>query len=195
MEGVPDFVIVFTSSQNAPNGQAAAMTTESKQDTRTGLSPLLGALGAGAVAVLVLVVAAALVDGRAAVVGAAAGGVLTLAVFALGVAVVTVVARLMPSASLLVALMTYALQLLVLALCIAAIERAGVSDADLSRGWFAAAVIAVTLLWVTGQLVAATRQRIPVYELPAETSPETSRETAPETSPGDALVHHPGGER
>lgn len=191
MEGVPDFVIVFTSSQNAPNGQAAAMTTESKQDTRTGLSPLLGALGAGAVAVLVLVVAAALVDGRAAVVGAAAGGVLTLAVFALGVAVVTVVARLMPSASLLVALMTYALQLLVLALCIAAIERAGVGDADLSRGWFAAAVIAVTLLWVTGQLVAATRQRIPVYELPAETSPDT----APETAPGDALVHHPGGER
>ena len=163
------------------------MTTESQQDTRTGLSPLLGALGAGAVAVLVLVVAAALVDGRAAVVGAAGGGVLTLAVFALGVAVVSVVARLMPSASLLVALMTYALQLLVLALCIAAIERAGVSGADLSRGWFAAAVIAVTLLWVTGQLVAATRQRIPVYELPSSTSSDAS--------PGDHLVDHPGGER
>jgi hypothetical protein len=44
---------------------------------------------------------------------------------------------------------------------------------------------------VTGQLVAATRQRIPVYELPAETSPDT----APETAPGDALEHHPGGER
>ena len=163
------------------------MTTESTQDTRTGFPPLLGALAAGAAAVLVLVVAAALVDGRAAVVGAASGGVLTLVVFAAGIAVVTVVARLMPSASLLVALMTYALQLLVLALCIAAIERAGVSDADLSRGWFAAAVIAVTLLWVTGQLVAATRQRIPVYDLPSETSPETS--------PSDALVDHPGGER
>ena len=44
------------------------MTTESTQDTRTGFSPLLGALAAGAAAVLVLVVAAALVDGRAAVV-------------------------------------------------------------------------------------------------------------------------------
>jgi ATP synthase protein I len=163
------------------------MTTESKHDTRTGLSPLLGALGAGAVAVLVLVVAAALVDGRAAVVGAASGGVLTLAVFSAGVAVVTVVARLMPSASLLVALMTYALQLLVLALCIAAIERAGVSGEELSRGWFAAAVIAVTLLWVTGQLVAATRQRIPAYELPSE--------AAAGTSPSDELVDHPGGER
>ena len=54
------------------------MTTESKQDTRTGLPPLLGALGAGAAAVLVLVAVGAAVGGRAAVVGAATGGVLTL---------------------------------------------------------------------------------------------------------------------
>lgn len=163
------------------------MTTESKPDTRTRVSPLLGALSAGAVAVLVLVVAAVVVDGRAAVVGAASGGVLTLAVFALGVAVVTVVARVMPSASLLVALMTYALQLLVLALCIAAIERAGVGGEDLSRGWFAAAVIAVTLSWVTGQLVTATRQRIPAWDLPSD--------TAGDPAPGEQLVDHPGGER
>ena len=167
------------------------MTTESQQDTRTGFSPLLGALAAGAVAVLVLVVAAALVDGRAAVVGAAAGGVLTLAVFAAGVGVVTVVARLVPSASLLVALMTYTLQLLVLALCVAAIERAGVTGQDLSRGWFAAAVIAVTLLWVTGQLLAATRQRIPAYEL----GQERAHDAAPEAAATDDLVDHPGGER
>ncbi|MDR7251195.1 ATP synthase protein I [Nocardioides sp. BE266] len=171
------------------------MTTESKQDTRRGLSPLLGALGAGAVAVLVLVLAAALASDRAAVAGAAGGGVLTLAVFALGVAVVTVVARLMPSASLLVALMTYALQLLVLGLCIAAIERADVGAEDLSRGWFAAGVIAVTLLWVTGQLVAATRQRIPAYELPSGTARDAAPGTAPSTAPSDELVDHPGGER
>ena len=54
------------------------MTTESKQDTRTGLTPLLGALGAGAGGVLALVVAAAIAVGQAAVVGAAVGGVLTL---------------------------------------------------------------------------------------------------------------------
>ena len=155
------------------------MTTESKPGTRTGATPLLGAVAAGAVAVLTLVVAASLTDGRAAVVGAARGGVLTLVVFALGIAVVGAVARLMPAASLLVALMTYALQLLVLALCITAIDRAGVGTESLARGWFAAGVIAVTLLWMVGQLVAATRQRIPVYE----------------TAPDDALVDHPGGER
>ncbi len=104
---------------------------------------------------------------------------MTLVVFALGISVVGLVARVMPSASLLVALMTYALQLLVLALCVVAIDQAGLTDDTLSRGWFAAAVIAVTLLWMLGQLVTATRQRIPAYDTP----------TAPE------LVRHPGGER
>ena len=151
------------------------MTTESKTGPRQGLSPVLGALGAGTVAVLVLLVVAALVDGRPAVVGVVTGGVLTLVVFALGLAVVGFVARLLPSASLLVALMTYVLQLLVLALVVAAIDGAGVDASTLSRGWFAAAVIAVTLAWVVGQLVAATRQRIPVYDLPSGAGPGGER--------------------
>ena len=103
--------------------------------------------------------------------------------FTLGVAVVGFVARLLPSASLLVALMTYVLQLLVLALVVAAIDGADLGAETLSRGWFAAAVIAVTLTWVVGQLVAATRQRIPVYDT-SSSSPATAEP-----------VHHPGGER
>lgn len=155
------------------------MTTESKHDTRTGLSPLLGALGAGAAAVVVLVVVAAVAAGSAAVVGAASGGGLTLVVFGLGTAFVSVVARLMPRASMLVALLTYVLQLLVLALCIAAIDGAGIGQDTLARGWFAAGVIAVTLLWMVGQLVAATRQRIPAWD----------------PSPSAPVMDAPGGER
>ena len=68
------------------------MTTESKPGTRNGLSPLLGAMASGAAAVPVLVLVAALVDGRPAVVGAASGGVVTLVVFTLGIAVVGLVA-------------------------------------------------------------------------------------------------------
>jgi len=116
-------------------------------------------------------------------IGAAAGGVLTLAVFTLGVAAVGFVARLLPGASLLVALMTYVLQLLVLALVVAAIDGADLGAETLSRGWFAAGVIAVTLTWVVGQLVAATRQRIPVYDT-SSSSPATA-----------GTVDHPGGER
>lgn len=155
------------------------MTTESKTGPRTGLSPVLGALAAGTVAVLVLVVVGALVAGRPGAVGAAAGGVLTLAVFALGLAAVGFVARLLPGASLLVALMTYALQLLVLFVTVAAIDEADLGADTLSRGWFAAAVVVVTLTWVVGQLVAVTRQRIPVYDL----------------SSAGAPTDHPGGER
>ena len=173
-------MIVFTSTEtDLSKRQAATMTTESKPGTRTGLSPLLGAVAAGAVAVLVLVVAASLIDGRPAVVGAASGGLLTLVVFAFGIVVVGAVARLVPAASLMVALLTYALQLLVLALCIAAIDGAGFGPETFSRGWFAAGVIAVTMLWMAGHFVAATRQRIPVYE----------------TAPVAATVPHPGGER
>ncbi|WP_210440439.1 hypothetical protein [Nocardioides xinjiangensis] len=155
------------------------MTTESTPDFPTGMSPLLGAVAAGGLAVVVLALVAAVADGRAGVVGAAAGGVLTLVVFALGILVVGLVARVMPSASLLVALMTYALQLLALALVVAAIERAGWDATTLSRGWFAAGVIAVTLLWLVGQLVAATRQRIPSYD----------------GVPTGGAAQHPGGER
>ena len=155
------------------------MTTESMHRTRSGSSPRLGALGSGAVAVVVLAVAAVLLDGRPAVVGAVVGGLVTLAVFGFGTALVSLVARLVPAASLLVALLTYTLQLLVLALVVAGLERADLDAATLSRGWFAAGVIAVTALWLVGQVVAATRQRIPVYE-----SPEADR-----------TVDHPGGER
>lgn len=167
------------------------MTTESTKHSRPGLSPLVGALATGAAAVVVLGLAAALVEGRAAVVGVVGGGVLTLSVLAAGVAVVAAVARLMPSASLLVALTTYALQLVTLAFCVAAIERAGLADEDLSRGWFGAAVIAVTLLWVAGQLVFATRQRLPLYDL----APDVR--TAVGSGDGDAAgrAGHPGDER
>ena len=140
------------------------MTTESKQDTRPGGSVLLGAATAGLVTVVVLSVSAGLTDGSAGVVGALVGGVLTLAVFALGTGLVSVVARLLPSASLLVALLTYTLQLLVLAVAVTALDRSGLAGDELSRGWFAAGVIAVTVTWLVGQVLAAQRQRIPVYD-------------------------------
>jgi ATP synthase protein I len=94
----------------------------------------------------------------------------TLAVFAVGVGLVSLVARVMPSASLLVALMTYTLQLLALALVVVALERSGTAGDEISRGWFAAGVIAVTVLWLAGQVLAAVRQRIPAYgaALPGE---------------------------
>ena len=142
------------------------MTTESMQDTRRGASPLLGAALAGAAAVVVLVVAGGVLDGAAGAMGALVGGGLTLVVFALGVGLVNLAARVLPAASLMVALLTYTLQLLVLAIAVVVLDRSGLAGDEVSRGWFAAGVIAVTLLWLLGQVVAATRQRIPAFEQP-----------------------------
>jgi hypothetical protein len=142
------------------------MTTESMQVTRRGASPLLGAGVAGALAVVVLAVVGGVVDGAPGVTGALVGGGLTLAVFALGVGLVDVAARVLPAASLMVALLTYTLQLLVLAIAGVVLDRSGLAGDEVSRGWFAAGVIAVTVLWLLGQVVAATRQRIPAFEEP-----------------------------
>jgi hypothetical protein len=46
------------------------------------------------------------------------------------------------------------------------LDRSGLAGDEVSRGWFAAGVIAVTLLWLLGQVVAATRQRITAFEEP-----------------------------
>ena len=151
------------------------MTTESTQDTRRGVSPLLGAAAAGAVLVVGLVVAGALSTGSPGALGAAVGGGVTLVVFALGIATVDVVARLVPQASLLVALLTYVLQLLLLALVVVGLERSGAAGEALSREWFAIAVIAVTMVWLAVQLVTGSRQRIPVYDLPTQRQPGGER--------------------
>ena len=119
-----DFVIVFTSGRTSPvdrpltpvaghpHRTAADMTTESMQDTRRGASPLLVRERGGS-------------RGRRAAgrrrpagrrgpgpTGALAGGGLTLR-SSPGIGLVNVAARVLPAASLLVALLTYTLQLLV----------------------------------------------------------------------------------
>ena len=145
------------------------MTTESKQDTRPGASVLLGAAGAGSCAVVVLAIVAWLVDGAPGVTGALVGGGLTLTVFVLGIGLVSVTARALPAASLMVALLTYTLQVLVLALVFAGLSRSGLLDDALDRRWLAAAVIAGTVAWMVAQIGLTARLRLPVYDLPDRT--------------------------
>lgn len=145
------------------------MTTESKQVSTvpglgTGLGTLLGAaslaFGAGAVVALVALAA----DGRGAAYAALGLAVATAAVMALGAGFVNLVAAVMPAASLLLALLTYAFQLAVLTVVLVVVARA--SDPAVT-GWAAGAMIAATLVWTLGHVVIATRRRIPVYDLPA----------------------------
>ena len=143
------------------------MTTESKQDTRrhrVGVSPLLGAAAACAALVVVTGLVALALAGPAGLQGALAGGLLALVVFLLGTTVVNAVARLMPAMSLLVAMLTYALQVIVMALVVLALVQSDLGGEPVFREWFAGAVIAVTMLWLAVQVWLFTRLRILAFD-------------------------------
>ncbi|MDN4174309.1 hypothetical protein QWY28_15200 [Nocardioides sp. SOB77] len=154
------------------------MTTETPRETartrRAGGSAVLVGAGLGTVvAGLLAAVVGALADGRPAAYGALVGTALVVVVFAFGSATVHAVAGLLPAASLIVALLTYALQLLVVLVVLSALDGSGAVGDTLSRGWLAGAVIVGTLAWTTVQVVLAGRVRIPVYDLPdAAASPQ-----------------------
>ena len=118
------------------------------------------ALGAAAV------VAGALAQGSSAAYGAAVGTLVVVGVFGFGSFVVDTVATLMPTAALLVALLTYTLQVVAMGLVFVALSRSGLLDAALDREWLAGTVIAGTLVWVVSQIVVTMRARIPIYDLP-----------------------------
>lgn len=142
------------------------MTTESKQDTRPGGSVLLGAAGAALVAGLAMALAAWLFSDATAVRSVLASTLLVVVVIGFGVFVLNTVASVMPGATVLVALVTYALQLVVMAAVVLQLVRSGMMADTLDRRWFGGGVAVATLAWMVAQIVAATRARIPVYDLP-----------------------------
>ena len=147
------------------------MTTESKQDTRPGVTVLLGAALGALVVVVLLSLLGLFVDGPSAARGAAVGGGIALAVFGLGTAVVHAIAGLMPAASLMVALLTYTLQVVLMAVLVIGLDRSETLGETLARSWFAAAILATTCAWLTTQIWQATHLRLPAYDL-ADERPE-----------------------
>ncbi|RJS46898.1 hypothetical protein [Nocardioides cavernaquae] len=120
---------------------------------------------AALVAVLLLAVlgAAVLVD-RSAAYGAAVGAAVVLGVLGGGSMAVSVVARALPGASLLFALLTYTLQVVLLLAVFAGLDDAGILGTRIDREWLSGTVIAGTLAWILVQILVATRARIPAYD-------------------------------
>ncbi|GAB7004047.1 hypothetical protein JCM18899A_15190 [Nocardioides sp. AN3] len=156
------------------------MTTETKQVRATsGAGTLLGAASSALPFGFAVAVVGLAVDGPAALYAGLAATLVTAGVLAGGALFVGVVARVMPVASLLLALLTYACQVMVLTLALTAV--AGSGDNTVTR-WAAGSLIAVTLAWTLAHLLFATRRRIAVYDvtLPGETASaldETSEAT------------------
>ncbi|MDT0200991.1 hypothetical protein [Nocardioides sp. AE5] len=142
------------------------MTTELQPaSARTGASVLLlvsaSTLAIGLVATLVGAFAA----GSSAAWGALAGTLLVLVVLGGGTYVVSVVAQVMPSMSLLIAMLTYLLQVVLMGLVFLAMSRSGALDGPVDARWLAGVVIVGTLLWLGAQIVLTTRLRLPAYDL------------------------------
>jgi len=135
--------------------------------TRRGASvlvPLAGSLLVGTAAVVL----GALVAGSPAAAGAANGTVMVCAFFAFGAVVLGVVAKAAPAASMLVALLTYTLNVVLVGLVFVGLARSGALQDAVAPRWLAGAVIACTLVWTTTQIVVATRTRQPIFDLPSD---------------------------
>lgn len=123
------------------------------------------------VAVLVGGVVAAIafmVDSGEAGWGALVGAGITAFVFTFGTLTVHVVAGLMPQAAMLVALLTYTLQVVLLLVVFLGLQQAGLIGDELDPEWLAGGVIAVTVAWTIGQVVLFARARIPAFEAGAQ---------------------------
>lgn len=148
------------------------MTTEATSSTRETRSRGTNALGQALAATLViglLVAVAGLIfaDGAAAR-GAAVAVAIVLVVFGFGAVAVDYVARVLPSAALMIAMTTYALQVVLMALVFVSLERSDLLDSELDRDWLWATLIIVAFTWMTAQILTTTRARIPVYDLPSD---------------------------
>lgn len=161
------------------------MTTETdtrpagRRATRSGNAGLLvrSAALTAVLAVLVAVVAA-LSSGAPAALGVLAGTSLGLVVLLGGSLLVDAVAGILPAASLLVAMLTFTLQLLVVLLAFVALEDSGVLGDQLSRDWLGGAVIAATMVWLAVQVRLQLTARTPVYDLSSAgmgTGPDVGR--------------------
>lgn len=159
--------------------------TTAPQTTRSGPRP--GAVGpvvrAALVTTLSLGLVAALVGfavaGTPALLGVLVGTAMVCTFFAVGAVVLDVVAALAPATSLLVALLTYTLKVVLIGLVFVALTRSGLMEHDIDARWLGGTVIAGTLAWLVAQVVASTRVRIPVYELGV---PKRSAEALSEAS-------------
>jgi ATP synthase protein I len=108
-----------------------------------------------------------LLVGRPAAYGSLVGTAVVVGVFGLGALVVDRVAGALPSAALLVALMTYTLQVVLLAALFLSLSGSGLLDDALDRQWLAGTIVVGTFVWLGAHLLLAVRARIPAYELPA----------------------------
>ena len=147
------------------------MTTESRAIPRRsslvpGVRVVVRAAALTVLAGIVATTVAGLVHGSTSAAAAAVGAGLVALVVSFGTLSMHVVASAMPTASLLVALVTYATQLAIVLLVFLAVTRGDLFSAVHERGWLAGGMVLATLVWSASHLVLTARERVPYYDLP-----------------------------
>lgn len=142
------------------------MTTESNERPRdAGLRILGGVMLAALGAAVVVTAVGALLGGRPSAAGAAAGAFSVALVMGFGTYVVHVVAQAVPGLSLMMALMTYVLQIVMIGAFFLLLVRAGALGDSVDGPWLVAGVVVASLTWSAVQIWLSSRARIPMYDL------------------------------
>lgn len=136
----------------------------------------------------VAAVLGAVLDGSPGLLGALVGAVMVAGFFGLGAAVLDVAARLAPALSLLVALLTYTLQVVLVGLVFLGLSRSGALESSVSGPWVAGTVITGTFAWLAVQVWTSTHTRIPLYDLPGPA--QEARDSGP-ASPSGGVAGRP----
>ena len=143
--------------------------------TTTVGSVVRGAFLTTAAVGLAAVTLAALVSGGPAATGAAIATGMVCGFFGLGALVLGVVTRLAPAASLLVAMLTYTLKVVLIGVVFLALSRSGALGGAVDAEWLGGTVIGCTLVWSASQIVLNVRARQPLYELPSSAAEPSVR--------------------
>ena len=115
---------------------------------------------------LVACVAGALVAGSGGLLGALIGTGMVAVFFGSGALVLDLVAGIAPSASLMVALLTYTLKVVLIGLVFVGLDESGALGSAVDAHWVGGTVIVATFGWLLAQVRASVRARVPLYDLP-----------------------------
>lgn len=113
---------------------------------------------------------AALTSDSGAVRGVLAGAGSVVAFYLFGTVVVGLAARVAPTTALLVALLTYTLQVVLVGVLFTALVRSGRLGEDLRPEWLAGGLIAATFAWIAAQIAVTLRTPIPAWVAPVDPS-------------------------
>lgn len=130
-----------------------------------------GVLVVSAVVAVVATVSGAVFSGGEGALGAAVGAGIVIAVFSLGCGSLALVARALPSATLLVALVTYVAQVVAMLVVFVKLADLDVFADGPGRAWLAIGLIAATVSWLTAQMIFTMRARVPYFDLPIDPRP------------------------